>query len=78
MRRDARNPGKITLLGLSFIRRDVFSAIHRIRVCGLPHGKEGQGVTGEMEEALSVPSGISVGVRDKGHGRVVRRDGGAE
>ena len=41
--------------------------------CGLPHEEEGQGVTGEVEEALPVPGGIDAGVRDEGRGREVRR-----
>ena len=28
--------------------------------CGLPHEEEGQGVTGEVEEALPVPGGIGL------------------
>ena len=46
--------------------------------CGLPHEEEGQGVTGEMEEALPVPGGIDAGIRDEGRGREVRREDGAE
>ena len=46
--------------------------------CGLPHEEEGQGITGEVDEALSVPGGIDAGVRDEGRGREVRREGGAE
>ena len=34
--------------------------------CGLPHEEEGQGVTGEVEEALPVPGGIDAGIRDEG------------
>ena len=41
--------------------------------CGLPHEEEGQGVTGEVEEALPIPGGIGLGVRDEGRGREVRR-----
>ena len=33
--------------------------------CGLPHEEEGQGVTGEVEEAFPVPGGIGLGVRDE-------------
>ena len=41
--------------------------------CGLPHEEEGQGVTGEVEEALPIPGGIGLGVRDEGRGREVGR-----
>ena len=46
--------------------------------CGLSHEEEGQGVTGEVEEAFPVPGGIGLGVRDEGRGREVRREDGAE
>ena len=40
--------------------------------CGLSHEEEGQGVTGEVEEAFPVPGGIGLGIRDEGRGREVR------
>jgi len=33
--------------------------------CGLSHEEEGQGVTGEVEEAFPVPGGIGTGVRGR-------------
>jgi len=52
--------------------------VSAIMFCGLSHEEEGQGVTGEVEEAFPVPGGIGLGVRDEGRGREVRREDGAE
>ena len=67
-------PGPVCLVELA----DGFGHPQDFMFCGLPHEEEGQGVTGEVEEALPVPGGIDAGVRDEGRGREVRREDGAE
>lgn len=66
-------PGPVCLVELA----DGFGHPH-FMFCGLPHEEEGQGVTGEVEEALPVPGGIGLGIRDEGRDREVWREDGAE
>ena len=88
MRRDARSPGGRDSAGSSRLccaadgpgpvclveLADGFGHPQDFVFCGLPHEEEGQGVTGEVEEALPVPGGIGLGIRDEGRGREVRRE----
>lgn len=80
MRRDARSPGGRDSAGASRLcgAADGFGHPADFVFCGLSHEEEGQGVTGEVEEAFPVPGGIGLGVRDEGRGREVRREDGAE
>ena len=68
MRRDARSPGGRDSAGASRLcgAADGFGHPADFVFCGLPHEEEGQGVTGEVEEALPVPGGIG---RASGEGR---------
>ncbi len=67
-------PGPVCLVELA----DGFGHPQDFMFCGLPHEEEGQGVTGEVEEALPVPGGIDAGVWDEDRCREVRREDGAE
>lgn len=42
------------------------------------HKEEGQSVTGGVKEALPVPGGLGLGIRDEGRGREVWWEDGAE
>lgn len=61
-------PGPVCLVELA----DGFGHPQDFMFCGLPHEEEGQGVTGEVEEALPVPGGIGLGIRDESRGCEVR------
>lgn len=55
------------------------SVVHRISCfAACPHKEEGQDVTGEVKEALPVPGGLGLGIRDEGRGREVWWEDGAE
>ena len=75
-----RSPGGRDSAGASRLccAADGFGHPQDFLFCGLSHEEEGQGVTGEVEEAFPVPGGIGLGVRDEGRGREVRREDGAE
>ena len=67
-------PGPVCLVELA----DGFGHPQDFMFCGLPHEEEGQGITGEVEEALPAPGCVDAGIRDEGRGREVRREDGAE